>query len=376
MSNKVPKCLYKKIYKTDQYDMLYLENTDLLFKYCKERLDDLIKNINNTEEYKNIRLKIVNEFIKTYKYDCSYANMPKQILGVPKEKKEEFIRRKILVEDINSQIGFIFYNVHLYRIRNNLPFPIIEGSNFILHIEDIYLEVLNDYLSIISEEKEYGIKKPEIYSKKERLEKQVDIDGTIRYKKINENVILPEKPIHSYASSFIISALIERALIENLKILLIKECINKIVEENIRMTAEEKNAVEELMFFTKSKKMMVGTKEEYYEKIYNIFVKYNIIPDEKENRLIIIGMYKGEKGIERPTLGNILSSKYGKNKIILEYRKLLLYIFDVNYMNIRNNIMHLNNPKEDYFAINITSVLYEILWGICSYEIFKKERII
>lgn len=39
-------------------------------------------------------------------------------------------------------------------------------------------------------------------------------------------------------------------------------------------------------------------------------------------------------------------------------------------MNIRNNIAHANNENTDYLCLAITAIMMQLLWDICTGDIF------
>ncbi len=69
----------------------------------------------------------------------------------------------------------------------------------------------------------------------------------------------------------------------------------------------------------------------------------------------------------------MLNSKYAKSVIKPEYFKMLEYLFSSKNINLRNNIMHINRADYDYFAIQYTSLLFQLLWDICKVDIFRAE---
>lgn len=79
----------------------------------------------------------------------------------------------------------------------------------------------------------------------------------------------------------------------------------------------------------------------------------------------------GKKIKNKLTLGSVIFSPYANSLIKKQYTKLFNLIFDPNELNMRNNIAHINNESSDYLCLGDTAVLMQLLWDIITEDIFE-----
>ena len=134
------------------------------------------------------------------------------------------------------------------------------------------------------------------------------------------------------------------------------------------MTQEEQNIIEIL----KLDNTRVGTYKEkdFYHLVKEMFQNYKIFKDEN--------IYKMIQKKTSLTIGQMINAEYEttmKSIIKEEYYQLIVELFDTHHLNIRNDIMHLNDANEDYFSIEFAAILLELLWIISGNKIFKEEEL-
>ena len=76
------------------------------------------------------------------------------------------------------------------------------------------------------------------------------------------------------------------------------------------------------------------------------------------------------KGNYVRTLGSIIRTEYVKEITCPEQYKLIRTLFDTDKMNLRNRIMHGTDSLFNYFSINISAILMQLLWDIMDESIF------
>lgn len=99
--------------------------------------------------------------------------------------------------------------------------------------------------------------------------------------------------------------------------------------------------------------------------IINMLKKYEIF-NEEELKIFNHNM----------TIGKIfhISKKDNKPSVFAKhFKKEYYYLLErmFNFLNTRNNTMHLNNTNENYFSLEFSSILLRLLWLSVSGEIFE-----
>ena len=171
----------------------------------------------------------------------------------------------------------------------------------------------------------------------------------------------------SYIASYSFSAMIDYLLILKIISFYVRLGVKKIEEKKLNLTQEEQNIIEILKF-----NVRVGNYKEkdFYHLVKEMFQNYKIFEDENIYKII-------EKKTSL-TIGQMINAEYEttmKSIIKEEYYQLIVELFDTHHLNIRNDIMHLNDANEDYFSIEFAAILLELLWIISGNKIFKEEEL-
>lgn len=124
-------------------------------------------------------------------------------------------------------------------------------------------------------------------------------------------------------------------------------------------------------FSSHGNKSISGSEIDTMTNIYNMFVKYNILNEDSDYKMILVGESKEKNKKITRTLGGIINSKYANTVIVPEYMKLIKWLFSTENLNLRNNTMHGNNTNYDYFGICFPCVMLCLFWDIGTNSIFK-----
>ena len=361
--------LYKKVFKIDENNNLYLSNPEPLIKEINGWLNDLLC-VRSKQEAFNKKLEIVDKFLKIYKYDKKTAIFPEP-LGIfeKEEDKQRFIEKRLLLDDMSAYLGELYRNYHAEILRRGWHFPNIDEQfqNEVIKYNEVYNTALNEYaLFLLNIKPNQGVVITEEW-RGLQMPRWVPLPDNIPKLKMGE---------HVYITTFIIPVLIERFLIIQVEYLIIKEqllksLLDKINKKEITLEQNEQEFIDEFC--------RRGDKKYYFnfrKILYDIFVKYKIVEEtDEELKLIILEnmKIKNEDGTfekKMLTLGSLLSLVCVKKMIKRPYFKLLHMLFDSDGLDIRNNIMHGNNETFNYFSANLTSVMVQVLIDIMNWEIF------
>ena len=105
------------------------------------------------------------------------------------------------------------------------------------------------------------------------------------------------------------------------------------------------------------------------EKLYRLFVEKGVLKNTPDNEMILTGVcLKGKRKLTR-TLGRLLNSNFASEEILPEYLDAMQKFFIE--LNIRNCIMHGLGETFDYLNIGLAAIMFQMLWDIVDYEIFK-----
>ena len=130
---------------------------------------------------------------------------------------------------------------------------------------------------------------------------------------------------------------------------------------------EEKNVIEP--FLHNDKMLFYGTEKYTMEKLYRLFVEKGVLKNTPDNEMILTGVcLKGKRKLPR-TLGRLLNSNFASEEILPEYLDAMQKFFIE--LNIRNCIMHGLGETFDYLNIGLVAIMFQMLWDIVDYEIFK-----
>lgn len=100
------------------------------------------------------------------------------------------------------------------------------------------------------------------------------------------------------------------------------------------------------------------------ESQYRLLVKYGVVDGtDKELKAILLGT---------ATLNSFLNNKYFKDITDLRFWNIVSILFNVDKLNLRNNLAHCNFERMNYYTLSVTSLLY-MLVCIVSNEFFLKN---
>lgn len=364
--------LYKKQFAIRTNETLLLLNQEK----AKEYSNNKVKLLLSAENKEKIILTILKEFEEIYHYDLETAEITFEI-------EEEVRKIEILKEDIRLYLGDIFSNYHIELLKNNKGIRIIDFRKFVIDYNELYDEALTDYLRVLTKQDYIDIfKLKEMRKKNTNKIEQINLfpmEDAIYERKEYRGVLAPFPvpiPEHlkpnikekSYLASYSFSAMIDYLLILKIVSFYVRLGVKKIEEEKIKLTKNEQQMID-ILKLDNVRIEKYGEKD-WYGFIKKIFKKRDIFKDENIYKII-------EKKTSL-TIGQIISADYEvtmKSIIKEEYYQLMVELFDIHHLNIRNDIMHLNDANEDYFSIEFAAILLELLWIISSNKIFKEEEL-
>lgn len=349
---------YKKEFFAEKGMYTKLSNPEQAIDYINEKLVKLLEAPTFEKEAK-IKSEIFKDFKEIYEYDIINAKFPDPPGHFDnKEKKEDFIAKKILIQDMGIYLSDLFRNYHQIHYLNTKIIPRIIIPETMIGYNEIYYKAICDYYSLI-----LGMDYPY----------EITENGLIYRKNIEKSEFCSlEKNIengeHAVTATFLLPSLIEHFLLDKLqKRMLYKGIteINTLVKENkiileeiddkiIKKFESLKNGIHEVTF--------LGSEEYIMGRVYSLFVKNKVLDKSKDNEMILVG--------KKRTLGAVLYSKYAKSQIKEEYMYILDSLFSTKKMNLRNSIMHGNNTTYNYLEVGIVSIMFEILWSIARGDIF------
>ena len=91
---------------------VYLENMDPLISEDEELLNRLT-NAHNQDDLHDAKCSVLRDFLEIYDHDADDAQFPEPIGHFENEKeKTEFIRKKILLQDMALYLGSVYKKFH------------------------------------------------------------------------------------------------------------------------------------------------------------------------------------------------------------------------------------------------------------------------
>lgn len=315
--------LYHKIFKCRDDMSVYLENVAPLISYGEVLLNRLT-NACNLDELHNAKCSILKDFYDISTFDISDAEFPELIGHFDGEKeKNEFIRKKILLQDIVFYLGSVYKKYHFIIYQENKRLPEIELKKLSIDYNEIYRKAMEDYIAAL-------------------------VTGGQ----------------HAVTASFVLPSLIEQGLGIALQNRMLFKCMLQLDD----LTEEEKKITEP--FLHNDKGLFYGTEKYIMEKLYRLFVEKGVLKNTLDNEMILTGVgQKGKRKLSR-TLGRLLNSDFADEEILPEYLELLKIFF--GELNIRNCIMHGLGETFDYLNIGLVSIMFQLLWDISGCEIFRE----
>lgn len=374
MLNK--KYLYPKEYYLKGNNEVILKNQQLINEYIDEKIKLLIVSSDKNS--------VISEIILDVKELVEFDINNSLIIGMPvsKEYQKELVQRY----DIVYVLGSIFSEYHLDLINNHKKdIPSINYSKYVIDYNELYDEALTDYFK-----KLLNIKFDDIFEFKANRKKNVNLydlntlmetmyggrESVIQFLTEYRGATFPmPSPIpeeikptfrnKSYLASFTFPALIERTILDYLRDYYLKLGIKLLSEKDIEIfnnDDNERRAMAQIRsdgsisFFDDDMLMLI---------IIGMIEKYKVLNKDEAvifNKNLTIGkiLYRSKKD-NSPSF----FAKHFKN----EYFYLLERMF--NFLNTRNNTMHLINTNENYFSIEFSSILLQLYWLSISKEIFN-----
>ena len=355
---------YKKEFKISETNGLILMNPNKMIEYIQCKVDELLE-IKDPKLLLEKKIEIINEFYEIVRYDKKHSIFPIFNMSILNDKqRKEYIDKKIFISDLVYYLGNIFSNYHMYSIED---IPII-GNNAIgigIHYDDLYYYAINEYyIILLNHEIPNVINKRELYHvyKHKKYHDIIDYRGIPLdiLRDIPEEVEMPIIDRSAYAATFITPTLIERFLLSEITLKIIRDGLSKIDKKMLK-TETEKTLYD--IFMKKGTKIF---DRDVKPDLYEILKRNNLL--EEDSARFLLGKDEEGKSI---TLGDIFHSKYCYKIIKKQYYKLLYDLFVT--LNLRNNIMHGNDDSMNYYAIGLTSIMIEILLTIIRGEIFNEQ---
>ncbi len=366
------KYLYVKQYVPTLSGTLHLTNPELALEYCNEKLNALLNATTHQEEL-NVKLEILRDFEEIYTFDCANAERSEPFGSFHDAKeKAEFINLKQLVEDFYLYVGNIFCSYH-EKLLDRKKVPLLDFRPMVIDYNELYLKAVNEYYGALLGV-EYPLRVFPVQEKDtapwEHLHKNtvnyVECRGVMMPIATPVSGQAPERSPHAIATTFILPALIDHALLMHLQNKALFTGLNGVKDKLSQgdvLTEDERIIYDD---FTQAKKAgratFSGSKEQMMEKAYSMMIAHGVLQDDKDIKQVLMGKHM--------TLGSVLHSNYCESVIRPEYFQLLEYLFDTKQLNIRNCIMHGNSVTYDYLAIGIASVMLQLLWDIGSNDVF------
>lgn len=370
------KYLYSKEYYLKGNNELILKNQQIINEYIAEKVKLLITSV----EKSSVIIEIILDVKELVEFDMNNSS----IIGMPisKEYQKELVQRY----DIVYVLGSIFSEYHLDLINNYKEnIPSIDYTKYVIDYNELYDEALTDYFR-----KLLNIKFDDIFEFKANRKKNRNLyDFNTLLETMyggRESVIqflteyrgttfpmpspIPEeiKPTYrniSYLASFTFPALIERTILDYLRDYYLKLGIKLLSEKDIKIFNDNDNESRAMAQIHSNGSISFFDDDMLIIIIIDMIKKYEVL---SKDELVIFN-----KGL---TLGKILhcskkdnSPSFFAKHFKKEYFYLLERIF--NYLNTRNNTMHLINTNENYFSIEFSSILLQLYWLSISEEIFN-----
>ena len=321
---------YHKIFKNNSDLSTYLDNPDTLAVYNKELLNRLSQ-AKNMDELHEAKISILRDFCDIYAFDVKDAEFPEPVGHFDsEEEKNDFIRKKILLQDMVRYLGDIYKRYHTLIYEKNGTLPEIQLENLAIDYGEIYQKAMEDYI----------------------------------------DAIVNKKP-HAVAASFVLPSLIERGLVINLQNRMLYKSICRLPDkDNLKKPLDDDEKEYMDVFLYNRSGFQFNARESYVMgKMYALFVREGALEKSAENEMILTGTGRiGKRKLTR-TLGTLIRTDFAKEEILPEYLEIIEDIFA--RLNIRNCIMHGLGETFDYLNIGLVAIMFQLLWDIAMCEIFK-----
>ena len=89
----------------------------------------------------------LRDFRTIYAFDATDAEFPEPIgYFADDREKYEFVKKKILLQDIALHLGNTFGEYHVHKINTEGALPAIEGKRLAINYREIYCKAMADYV--------------------------------------------------------------------------------------------------------------------------------------------------------------------------------------------------------------------------------------
>lgn len=187
----------------------------------------------------------------------------------------------------------------------------------------------------------------------------------------NDRMISGET-VPAYGATLIFATLFESELKTHTRIYysqkLLSQLKTKIDSSEITLTETEYDLFKYLSFRFD---LVNSGSEKYYDAIaaldaqYKLLVKYNIVnPTDRALKDILLGT---------ATLNKFLNNTYFMDITDTRFWNIATILFNVDKLNLRNNLAHCNFERMNYYTLSVTALLY-ILVCMVSNEFFLKNE--
>lgn len=372
--------LYKKQWRVLQQRGIDIKNSEPLRAYIDKKVQ-ILENTHLKPEQKNEKNNILSDFFEMYEFDSKNDEIPRPFgyFSSIREMKE-FQKRNLLLNELILCVGNIYSNYHEKIIKNKMKIHCIDVPMISIDYNKLYMRAVNEYFGSYM-----NIDYPKILkfnnSNENSINQQYDYELVLReYRgaivplltRVTEESNIPICQNSSFGTVYFLNALIERFLTIQVQSKLVHECIDKIIESKVKLDSHEQEFIND--FEPKGNKIIFASEFDCMKGLYDIFVKYNVMEKNPKYEMLLAGKNIYGKGIYVRTLGSIIRTEYVKNIICPEQYRLIRTLFDTDKMNLRNNIMHGTNSLFNYFSINISAILMQLLWDIMDESIFINSK--
>lgn len=332
-----------------------LKNTDPVAEYCNHIIQSLWETKDDVIAQAALKHTLLSDFVSVFEYDIEHAVLPEpQGLFKTVEKKADFQRRRLLVQDFCLYLGKVFFLYHECLFRNNC-FPVLKTTHMMVNYQEIYDTALADYRRIVT--------KPLVPQELGESKEYKTVDSLGNEMQITKPVSNSNKN-HAVAATFILPSLIEHQLVLLLKNTVLDRWLKGL---SVKSLEADEAAIYEMFRKIKSDNhgFLIGKKEDMEKRIWSIGRKYNVLLDDKDMEKLFCK--------EVITLNQVLNSSFTKAVIKSEYMSLFKYLFESDNLNLRNNIAHGNSTVYDYLDISFVSVMFQVLIDFADGVIVKSE---
>lgn len=373
MSNEL---LYKKQWRLLQRRGIDIKNSAPLKLYIDKKVQ-ILEKTHLKPEQKNEKNKILSDFFEMYEFDKKSNEIPIPF-GYFSSKKEmdEFQKRDLLSKELILCVGNIYSNYHERIIKNSMKIHCIDIPMLSIDYNRLYMRAVNEYVGSYM-----NIDYPNILnfknSNKNSTDQQYDYEYVLREYRgaivplptiVTEKSNIPICQNSSFGTVYFLNALIERFLTIQVQSKFVHKYIDKIIEGKFKLNSHEQEIIN--YFEPRENKIIFASEFDCMKELYDIFVKYKTMERNPKHEMLLAGRNIYGKGNYVRTLGSIIRTEYVKEITCPEQYKLIRTLFDTDKMNLRNRIMHGTDSLFNYFSINISAILMQLLWDIMDESIF------